>query len=185
MRNVIFGINMTLDGCCDHTKSNGNEEVHAYFTNLMRDVDLIVYGRKTYQLMVPYWPDYARSHVGEVSTTNDFAQTFNSIDKIVFSHTLESTDEKNTRILRTKPEDEIPKLKREQGRNISVGGVDFPSQLIKLGLVDEFHFVIHPIIAGEGRRLLDGTNLQEQLQLKLVESKVFTSGHVALHFLKP
>ena len=184
MRNVIFGINLTLDGCCDHTKSIANEEVHEYFTNLMRDVDLIIYGRKTYELMVPFWPDFAKSHAGEVSVINEFAQTFNAIDKIVFSRTLESTDEQNTSILRTRPEDEIPKLKQQQGKNISIGGVDFPSQLIKLGLVDEYHFVIHPMIAGEGRRLLDGTNLQEMLQLKLVESKVFKSGHVALHFIK-
>jgi dihydrofolate reductase len=53
MRNLIFAINLTLDGCCDHTKLSGDEEVHEYFTNLMRDVDLLVYGRKTYQLMVP------------------------------------------------------------------------------------------------------------------------------------
>jgi dihydrofolate reductase len=57
MRNVIFAINITLDGCCDHTKMIADEEIHEYFTHLMRDVDLLVFGRKTYQLMVPFWPD--------------------------------------------------------------------------------------------------------------------------------
>ena len=57
MRNVIFAINITLDGCCDHTKQIADEETHEYFTHLMRDVDLLVFGRKTYQLMVPFWPD--------------------------------------------------------------------------------------------------------------------------------
>jgi len=60
MRNVIFAINITLDGCCDHTKTIGDEEIHEYFTHLMRDVDLLVFGRKTYQLMVPFWPDVAK-----------------------------------------------------------------------------------------------------------------------------
>jgi dihydrofolate reductase len=75
-------------------------------------------------------------------------------------------------------------LKQEPGKNILVGGVDIPSQLIELGLVDEYRFVVMPIIAGEGRRLFDGVNLQKKLQLKLVESKTFKSGCVALRYLK-
>jgi dihydrofolate reductase len=75
-------------------------------------------------------------------------------------------------------------LKQEQGNNILVGGVDIPSQLIELELVDEYYFVIHPIVAGEGRRLLSGISLQKKSQLKIVESKVFKSGSVALHYLK-
>jgi dihydrofolate reductase len=65
-----------------------------------------------------------------------------------------------------------------------VGGVDIPSQLIELGLVDEYHFVVQPIIAGKGRRLLEGISLQEKLQLKLVESKILKSGCVGLRYLK-
>ena len=65
-----------------------------------------------------------------------------------------------------------------------VGGVDIPSQLIELGLVDEYRFVVGPIVAGEGRRLLEGVSLPERLQLKLVESKIFNSGSVALRYLK-
>jgi dihydrofolate reductase len=75
-------------------------------------------------------------------------------------------------------------LKQEQGKNIIVGGVSVPSQLIKHGLVDEYRFVVHPIVAGEGRRLLEGVSLPEKLQLKLVESKIFESGCVALRYLK-
>jgi dihydrofolate reductase len=65
-----------------------------------------------------------------------------------------------------------------------VGGVDIPSQLIKLGLVDEYRFVVQPIVAGEGRRLSEGISLHERLQLKLVESKIFKSGCVALRYSK-
>ena len=183
MRNLIFGINITLDGCCDHTRVSGNEEVHDYFTNLMRDADLLVYGRKTYQLMVPYWPDVAKNNSGETKATNEFAQAFDSIDKLVFSRSLDSA-EGNTRIVRTKLQDEILKLKKEPGKNILTGGVNIPSQLIELGLVDEYHFVVQPIIVGEGRRLLEGTSLPEKLQLKLVESRIFKSGFVALRYLK-
>src|SRR5499425_260723 len=183
MRNVIFAINVTLDGCCDHTKMIGDEEIYEYFTHLMRDVDLFLYGRKTYQLMVPFWPDVAKNQ-SMTKASNEFALTFDSINKIVFSRSLDSADDKNTRIVRTDLHDEILKLKQEQGKNILVGGVSIPSQLIELGLVDEYRFVVGPIIAGDGRRLLEGVSLRERFQPKLVESKIFKSGCVALRYLK-
>jgi dihydrofolate reductase len=183
MRNLIFAINITLDGCCDHTKQIGDEETHEYFTHLMRDIDLLVYGRKTYQLMVPFWPEVAKNQ-SMTKASNEFAKAFDSINKIVFSRSLDSAEDKNTRIVRTNLHDEMLKLKQEQGKNILTGGVSIPSQLIKLGLVDEYRFVVGPIVAGEGRRLLEGVSLQERLQLKLVESKIFKSGCVALRYLK-
>ena len=183
MRNLIFAINITLDGCCDHTKQFADEETHEHFTRLMDDVDLLVYGRKTYQLMVPFWPEVAK-HQSMTKALNDFAKAFDSINKIVFSRTLESTEDEKTRIVRTNLHDEILQLKQEEGKNILTGGVSIPSQLIQLGLVDEYRFVVGPIVAGEGRRLLEGVSLPERLQLKLVESKIFKSGCVALRYLK-
>jgi len=184
MRNVTFAINLTLDGCCDHTKMIADEEMLEHYTHLIREVDLFVYGRKTYQLMVPYWPDVAKDP-SSTKSDREFAQTFVSKNKIVFSRSLESAEEdKNTKIVRTNLRDEILKLKHEQGKNILVGGVSIPSQLIALGLVDEYRFVVVPVIAGEGRRLCEGVSLPEKLRLKLVESKIFKSGCVALRYLK-
>ena len=183
MRNVIFAINTTLDGCVDHTKQSVDDEKLEYFTHLTREADLQVFGRKTYQLMVPYWPDVLKSQ-SETKADTEFARAFDSINKIVFSQSLDSAGGKNTRIVRTNLRDEIVKLKQEQGKNILVGGVSIPSQLIELGLVDEYRFVVGPILAGEGRRLLEGVSLPEKLELKLVESKVFKSGCVVLRYLK-
>jgi dihydrofolate reductase len=183
MRNLIFAINITLDGCCDHTKQSVDEETLEYFTHLTRQADLQIFGRKTYQLMVPYWPEVLKNQSASKADT-EFARAFDSINKLVFSRTLASADEKNPRIVRTNLRDEILRLKQEQGRDILVGGVDIPSQLIELGLVDEYRFVIGPIVAGAGRRLLEGANLREKLQLKLVDSKIFKSGRVALRYLK-
>ena len=185
MRKLIFGINITIDGCCDHTKGNGTEEIHEYFTDLMREVDLVVYGRKTYQLMVPFWPDVAKNRSGSTKAMNDFAQIFDSIDKIVFSQSLEHVDDKKTRIVRTGLHDEILKLKQGPGGTISTGGVALPTQLMELGLIDEYYIVVHPVVAGEGRRLFDGVSLPQLLQLKLAASKTLKSGHVALHYIKP
>lgn len=183
MRKLIYGINLTLDGCCDHTKGIADEEVHDYFTQLLVEVDTLVYGRITYQLMVPFWPDVAKHNSG--SNKADFAQAFVSVRNIVvFSKTLNKAEEKNTRIVHTNLQDEILKLKQEPGKDILVGGVDIPSQLIQHDLIDEYRIVVHPIVAGDGRRLLEGITLQEKLQLKLVESTVFQSGCVAIRYLK-
>ena len=83
MRNVIFAINITLDGCVDHTKQFVDDEQLEYFTHLMREVDLQVFGRKTYQLMVPYWPEVAKNK-SSTKADHEFARTFDSINKIVF-----------------------------------------------------------------------------------------------------
>ncbi len=184
MRKLIYAINITLDGCCDHTKVIADEELLEYYTRLLRDdAGLLVYGRQTYQLMVPYWPDVAKDP-SSTKVDKEFAQAFDSLNKIVFSRSLGSAEDKNTRIVRTNLRDEILKLKQEQGKNILAGGVSIPSQLIELGLVDEYRFVVTPIIAGEGTRLLEGVNLPEKYRLKLVESKTFKSGCVALRYLK-
>jgi dihydrofolate reductase len=187
MRNLIYAINVTMDGCFGHTdfghtETIADEEVSAYSTQLIRDADLLVFGRKTYQLMIPYWPDVLKDP-SATETEKEFARTFDSKNKIVFSRSLERA-EGNTRIVRTELQDEILKLKQEPGNDIFVGGVDIPSQLIKLGLVDEYRFVVHPILAGGGRRLLEGVSLHEKLRLQLVESKPFKSGCVALRYLK-
>lgn len=183
MRNLIFSINMTLDGCVDHTKQFVDEEQLEYFTQLTREADLQVFGRKTWHLMVPYWPDVLKGQ-SETKADIEFARAFVSINKVVFSRSLADVEDPNTRIVRGNLRDEILKLKQEQGKHILVGGVDIPSQLIELGLVDEFRFVVGPIIAGEGRRLFDGVSLPQRLQLKLVESKFFQSGSVVLRYLK-
>jgi dihydrofolate reductase len=183
MRKLIYAINVTLDGCFDHTSPIADAGLLEHFTRLLRGADLLVYGRKTYELMVPYWPEVAKNPA-ETKSDIEFAQAFVSKNIVVFSRSLESAGEKNTRIVRTNLRDEILKLKQERGKNILAGGVDIPSQLIELGLVDEYHFVVHPVIAGQGRRLLEGINLPEKLKLKLVEFQTLKSGAMALHYSK-
>jgi dihydrofolate reductase len=174
MSNVIFAINITVDGCVDHTKQLADDETHEYFTHLIRDVDLLVFGRKTYQLMVPFWPEVAKNQ-NMTKASNEFARAFDSVNKIVFSRSLDGVEDKNTRIVRTNLHDEILRLKQEQGRGMLLGGVSIPSQLIELGLVDEYRFVVSPIVVGEGRRLLEGVSLRERLQLRLAEALLTSS----------
>jgi dihydrofolate reductase len=183
MRKLIYAINLTLDGCCDHTKGMADAELHDFYAKLLLDADTFVYGRKTYELMVPFWPDMAKNNSGDTKAMNDFAHAFNSVKNIfVFSRTLSHAEHHNTTIVRGDLRQEILRLKQQGGKNILTGGVDVPSQLIELGLVDEFLVVIQPLIVGEGRRLLDKATLHQKL--KLVDSTALRSGSLVLRYAK-
>lgn len=184
MRTVSFGINISLDGYCDHTAFNPAEEMMDYFTGTMEGVDLFFFGRVMYQLMFPYWSDVARDQSGTAGE-NRFAQKFSAIDRVVISRTLElnSVDER-TRIVRSNPVAELQRLKQLPGKKISVDSISMLPELIAAGLIDEFNMVIHPGIVGKGRLLLEPGSLQERLDLKLVNTIPFKSGCVALHYLK-
>ena len=90
MRKVIAAMNMTLDGFCDHTVMNADEEIHDHYSELLRSGGVILYGRITYQLM-EYWPPFIKNPSGDKSM-DEFAVVIDSIPKIVFSRTLKSLD---------------------------------------------------------------------------------------------
>lgn len=187
MRKLIFAINIALDGCCDHTKFFPDEDTMGYFTNLTRSADTFLYGRETYQLMVPYWPDVAKKNPGEGDREVDieFAKAFEEVDRIVVvSRTLENPGSEKATVIRKDIQNEILKLKQKPGKNILTGGINLPSQLAGLGLIDEYRLIVHPIVAGEGRRLLDGADLQGKLQIKLAEQTVLKSGRIVLRYVK-
>src|SRR6202012_5195918 len=108
-------INLSIDGCCDHNilgPQGITDEVAEYYIDIMRDVDLTIFGRKTYELMVPYWPDVAKDPAAEKSD-KDFAEKFTAMNKIVFSRSLTHADA-NTRVVHTHPGDELLRLKKEK-----------------------------------------------------------------------
>lgn len=183
MRKLIYGINISLDGCCDHTKFGGADDVHNYFRELLENVDLVIYGRKTYDLMVPFWPEIAESQSMD-ETSNAFAKVFAGLKRVMVSKTIELQGDSNTTVIRDNLAEEILKLKHQPGKAISTGGVELPAKLIELGLIDEFHMVVHPVIVGQGRRLFSEMTLPENLGLKLVDSKTFSSGCIALRYEK-
>ena len=133
--------------------------------------------------MVPYWPDVARNQ-SEGEASNEFASVFDSLDKVVFSTTLKQARGNNTRIVRTNVAEEVLALKQQPGKDIGVGGLSIASQLSERGLIDEYHFVVHPVVAGKGPRLFETVNPQERLQLDFIGSETFQSGVVALHYRK-
>lgn len=181
MRKVIFAINITADGYCDHTDGIADDELHAYFTGLLRNGGVLLYGRITYQLMVPYWPDVAKSQ-SESEVINEFARVFDSLDKVVFSTTLKELVGSNTRIARANVAEEVLDLKQKPGGDILVGSLSIASQLSDRGLIDEYHFVVHPVVAGKGPRLFDTFKPKETRRLDLIGLRILQSGVVALHY---
>lgn len=180
MRKVVFAINISIDGYCGHNSMFADDELHEYFTGLLRDSDVEIFGRNTYHLMYPYWHDVAVSQ-SETKAINEFARIFDSIPKIVFSTTLQSVEWNNTTLLHSNLREEIMKLKQQPGKSIFIGGLNIASQVAEWNLIDEYHFVVHPIIAGKGPRLFKSV---ENLKLNLAGSKTFRSGVVALHYKK-
>ncbi len=179
MRKIILQMNVSLDGCADHTVAIADDELHEFATRQLDSIDTLLFGRVTYQLMESYWP-HAREDPQATGSMIEFADKFNPIPKIVFSKTLREAGGKNTRIISDNVIEEVIKLKRQPGKNLSIGGISICREFMKQGLIDEYLLLVQPVIWGEGRRLFEG--LEGRINLKLIDTKTFTSGVVVLRY---
>lgn len=178
MRKLIAAINMTLDGFCDHTAINPDEEIHQHYADLLGDGDVILYGRITYQLM-EYWRDVLENPTGD-KVMDEFAVAIDKIPKIVFSHTLKNVEWKSAKLANRDLEEEVLDLKQQSGKDIFVGSPGLIVALTKLNLIDEYQLCVHPVIAGSGLPLFK--NISEKIMLKLVKTKIFGSGAIILYY---
>ncbi|WP_091229006.1 dihydrofolate reductase family protein [Microbacterium sp. 3J1] len=184
MRPLRYAINVTLDGCVHHEAGVApDEELMGFWTAEMQRADAVIYGRTTYEMMegawrLPasgVWPDWMDAW--EVP----FAEAIDRVPKHVVSSMLSAVDW-NAELISGDVGEVVRALKEQPGEGLSVGGVTLPLALAELGLIDEFTFVVHPVIAGHGPRLLDG--LSERIRLELVDRREFRSGAVA-HVYRP
>ena len=178
MRKVIAAINMTLDGFCDHTAGIPDEEIHYHYADLLNDADVVLYGRKTFQLM-QYWQTLLKNPSGEKSM-DDFALAIDRIPKIVFSHTLKSTEWDSAKLSNQPIEEEVLELKQQSGQDILVGSRSLIIQLMKLNLIDEYQLCVHPVVVGSGLPLFE--NIHDRTILKLIKTKTFSGGAVTLYY---
>ncbi|MEO5789104.1 MAG: dihydrofolate reductase family protein [Gelidibacter sp.] len=178
MRKLVAGINMTIDGICDHTAIIPDDEIHQHYTDLLRNADTILYGRITYNLM-EYWRDLAKSPSGEKSM-DDFAFAMDNIPKIVFSNTLKNVDWHSAKLSHQPLKEAVLELKQQSGKDILVGSRSLIIQLMHLNLIDEFQLCIHPVIAGKGSPLFK--NISDRKIFKLLKKKVFGSGAIILYY---
>lgn len=180
MRKVMFAMNISIDGCYSHTFAAPDEELMAYFTRLMHNTGVIVYGRKTYELMVPYWPDVAKNKTGNPEDIA-FAEAMVPIEKIVVSRTLKNVPE-NTRIVSENPEGLLRELKQQPGKTIALSSTTMLPRMLDMGLVDELKLIVHPVIVAENKHLFDTVSVKTNFNL--AETMQFKSGVIALHYQK-
>lgn len=182
MRPLRYSINVTLDGCAHHEAGlPPDEESMRYWTAQMARADALLFGRVTYEMMqsawrkpaAGTWPDW----MGEWEIP--FAEAIDRAKKYVVSSTLSEVDW-NAELLRGDLGHAVERLKKEPGEGLWVGGVTLPLALAELGLIDEYEFLVQPIIAGHGPALLAG--LRESIPLTLVDRHEFRSGAIALRY---
>ncbi len=178
MRALRYGINVTLDGCCDHRGITPDEELHRYWAEKLSGADALLFGRMTYEMMEAGWREPAAAGA-RPDWMERFARTINAAKKYVVSSTLERVDW-NAEILRGDLREAVLRIKQEPGGVISLGGVTLPKALAQLGLIDEYEFVVHPRIAGHGPTMLAG--LSKPLDLRLVSRVELGSGAVAMRY---
>jgi len=181
MRPLRYSINVTLDGCCDHREGIADEELHRYHAANLERADALLFGRVTYEMMEAAWRQTAAGTWPDwmADWMIPFAQTIDSAKKYVVSSTLDRVDW-NAELVQGDLEKAVQQLKREPGRGLFVGGLTLPLALADLGLIDEYDFVVQPIVAGHGPTLFAG--LRERLDLNLVGREEFRSGAVALRY---
>ena len=181
VRPLRYSINVTLDGCCDHREGIPDEELHRHHAANLERADALLFGRLTYEMMeeawrpsaAGTWPDWMAEWMVP------FAETIDGAKKYVVSSTLDRVDW-NAELVQGDLGEAVHQLKQEPGDGLAVGGVTLPLALANLGLIDEYEFVVHPIVAGHGPTLFAG--LSERLELKLIGRQELGSGAVALRY---
>jgi dihydrofolate reductase len=183
MQPLRYSINVTLDGCCDHTAVTPDEDMHRHAGEWISAADALLFGRVTYEMMEAAWRKPAETGVLADWMTDwmaPFARAIHVARKYVVSKTLEHVDW-NAEIVRPDQlEQKVRELKAAPGRGIATGGVQLPLALAELGLIDEYQLVVHPRIAGQRRTLFAG--LSKPLALRLLGRQELASGAVATRY---
>lgn len=179
MTRLTFSINVTLDGCYDHRAGIADDELHDHFTQLIGQAGALLYGRKTYELMESYWPAVARDENAPRSD-REWALKLDEIPKYVVSTTRHEFPWNNSFHVQGDLKQAVMRLKTNTPRGVLVGSPMLGFELEQLGLIDEYHLVIHPVLAGHGPTLFQG--LDRSRQLELVSTKRLSSGALAVHY---
>lgn len=178
MIKVIAAFNMTLDGICDHTAGIADEELHQHYAELVDNAGVVLYGRITYQLM-QFWQTLLENPSGKKSM-DDFANSIDKIQKLVFSNTLKDTGWQSAELAKSPLREKVEELKQQSRKDILVGSRSLIIQLLNDNLIDEFQICIHPVIQGKGLLLFD--QIKDRIVLKLTKTKVLRSGATVFYY---
>jgi dihydrofolate reductase len=188
MRKIYMFMMLSLDGFFEgpnHDLSwhNVDQEFNKFAIEQMNEIDLILFGRRMYQLMEGFWPDVVNNPKMS-KEDHEVARLMNNTNKIVFSKTLDKVEErenwKNVRLVKKFDPDEITRLKEQPGKDMWVGGSELAISFIKYGLIDEFRFMINPVVIGAGITIFKG--IDKKLNLELIKARTFNSGNLLLYY---
>jgi len=180
MRKLIVAESVTVDGVFEaKTMAQWSSPYHSdeqeeYIKQNILTSDALLLGRKTYDFIAPYWLAQKNNEYG-------MADKMNSMPKYVVSSTLEKAEWNNSTIINRNIVEEITKLKQNPGQNILINGsANLVKSLMPTGLIDEYRFLVHPIIMGSGKRFFTyGINTAK---LTLVKTVTFPLGVVLLSY---
>ena len=182
MPKLIYQALASLDGYVEDEAGNfdwaaPDDEVHAFVNDLERPIGTYLYGRRMYETMV-FW-ETVSTDADQRAVGRDFAEIWRAADKIVYSRNLETVSSARTRIERELDLDAVRRLKDTSKTDITIGGADLAGQALALGLVDECHLFLGPIVVGAGKPALpDGL----RIPLELLDERRFRSGVVYLRY---
>lgn len=176
MRKIIVSVEVSLDAVEENPQNfvfdspdKGNEQ---YAHDLLFGADALIMGRETYEGLAEAWLGMAGQ--------DDFADRMNSMPKYVASDTLQEPLRWNASLLQGDLNQTLTELKEQEGNYLLQYGIgSFTMTLLEYGLVDEIRVIIYPVVMGEGQRIFEKL---DKTALTLLESKIFDSGVVALHY---
>jgi dihydrofolate reductase len=183
MRKLIYSMGVSLDGFIAGPDGEiavpaPGEELHRFHNQQARELGAHLYGRRLYEVM-SYWDNFAEENPSAPEHELEFAEIWRDTPKIVVSTSLERA-EGEARLVRENLAEEVAELKRQAGGDLAVGGAGLAASLMKLGLIDEYRPVVHPVIAGGGTPFLPPS--ENRVGLRLLETRTFGCGAVYLRY---
>ena len=182
MAKLIYAAITSLDGYIEDADGNfdwaaPDEEVFQFVSDLERPIGTYLYGRRMYETMV-YW-ETATGREGQSPGDLEFAELWQAADKIVYSTSLAAVSSARTRVERRFDPTAIQVLKRDQDRDVTVGGPNLAAQALRAGLVDECQLFLTPVVVGAGKPALP---TDVRIALELVDEHRFGGGTIFLRY---
>jgi len=154
-----------------------DEDLHVFVNDLERSIGTYLYGRRMYKTMV-FW-ETAHTLADGPEYMHDYARIWQRADKVVYSTTLESVSSDRTGIERDFDPRAVQEMKASLSDDISIGGANLAAQAFEVGLVDECHLFLHPVVIGSGNAAF---SMKGRVDLELLDERLFGSGVVHLHY---
>ncbi|MEH1031454.1 dihydrofolate reductase family protein [Micromonospora profundi] len=178
---LTFSINVTVDGCVDHQEGIADDETHAFFTRLLDESGAMLWGRVTYEMMESYWPAVARGDVEAPPALREWAVKLEAQPKYVVSSTRTDFPWTNSHHITGDLREGVQKLKDATPDGVLVGSGKLATELDRLGLIDEYKLLVHPVIAGHGPTLYQG-GLPATRRLELLSAEPLSNGVMSMHY---